>query len=89
MGFAGGRIPQAALNHALVKNYGILGLHWGLYRSRDPALVRRAHAGITDLVRTGAVRPLVAGRLAPDEAATGLTRLAEGSVIGRLTVSAA
>jgi NADPH:quinone reductase len=31
VGFASGVIPSAALNHALVKNYSILGLHWGLY----------------------------------------------------------
>ena len=39
VGFASGEIPRAALNHALVKNYSILGLHWGLYKQRDPALV--------------------------------------------------
>jgi len=40
VGFASGDIPQAALNHALVKNYDILGLHWGLYEQRAPELVR-------------------------------------------------
>ena len=32
IGFAGGEIQQARLNHPLVKNYSIIGLHWGLYR---------------------------------------------------------
>ncbi|MGH3168353.1 MAG: NADPH:quinone oxidoreductase family protein, partial [Trebonia sp.] len=31
IGFAGGEIQSAALNHALIKNYSIVGLHWGLY----------------------------------------------------------
>ena len=36
VGFAGGEIQSAALNHALVKNYSIVGLHWGLYNRFDP-----------------------------------------------------
>ena len=34
VGFAGGDIQSAALNHALIKNYSIVGLHWGLTRPR-------------------------------------------------------
>ena len=37
VGFASGTIPSPALNHALVKNYSILGLHWGLYNTKNPA----------------------------------------------------
>jgi|GEM_PF-74370 len=40
IGFAGGQIQSAALNHALVKNYSIVGLHWGLYAKMNPALMR-------------------------------------------------
>ena len=36
VGFAGGQIQSAALNHALVKNYSIVGLHWGLYNEQGP-----------------------------------------------------
>ncbi len=36
IGFAGGEIQSAALNHALIKNYSIVGLHWGLYAKYDP-----------------------------------------------------
>src|SRR5690606_9587959 len=32
IGFASGTIPTPGLNHALVKNYSLLGLHWGLYK---------------------------------------------------------
>jgi len=87
VGFAGGTIPAPPLNHALVKNYGILGLHWGLYRRHDPAAVRAAHGEITALVEQGAVRPLLAGALGPDDVPDGLTRLAAGTVTGRLAVT--
>jgi len=87
VGFAGGTIPAPPLNHALVKNYGILGLHWGLYRQQDPAAIRAAHVEITGLVERGAVRPLLGGTLDVGDVPEGLTRLAAGTVTGRLAVT--
>jgi NADPH2:quinone reductase len=86
VGFAGGEITNVALNHALVKNYSIVGLHWGLYRTKDPALVQRAHRDLCNLVEAGGVRPLVTERLPFEEAAQGLARLAKGETCGRLVV---
>ena len=37
VGFTSGRIPEVPAGHVLVKNYSVVGLHWGLYRSKDPA----------------------------------------------------
>jgi NADPH:quinone reductase len=87
VGFASGVIPQPPLSHALVKNYSILGLHWGLYRSQDPDLVRRCHDELMGHVANGVVQPLVADHLPFDQAPEGLTRLAAGDVVGRLTVA--
>jgi len=84
VGFAGGQIQSAALNHALVKNYSIVGLHWGLYTTKDPALVRHCHDELVRLVADGRVRPLVSEQLALGEVADGLQRLADGSTVGRV-----
>lgn len=84
VGFAGGEIQSAALNHALVKNYSILGLHWGLYNRFDPAAVQDCHAELTRLATTGAVRPLVSERLSLDEVRDGVQRLADGRTAGRV-----
>ena len=84
VGFAGGEIQSAALNHALVKNYSILGLHWGLYNRFDPAAVQDCHAELTRLATTGAVRPLVSERLSLDEVRDGVQRLADGRTVGRV-----
>lgn len=84
VGFAGGQIQSAALNHALVKNYSIVGLHWGLYNRFDPAAVQACHDELTRLASTGAVRPLVSERLTLDQVPDGLQRLGEGSTVGRL-----
>ena len=84
VGFAGGQIQSAALNHALVKNYSIVGLHWGLYTTKDPALVRACHDELSKLAADGMVKPLVSERLALDAVADGLQRLADGTTVGRV-----
>jgi NADPH2:quinone reductase len=84
IGFAGGTIQTAALNHALIKNYAIVGLHWGLYSSKDPALQRECHTQLTKLVADGAIRPLVSERLGLEEVPAGLQRLAGGDTVGRI-----
>jgi NADPH2:quinone reductase len=84
IGFASGQIPTATLNHALIKNYSIVGLHWNLYATRDPQSLKDAHAQLTALVADGLIRPLVGERLRLGDVAAGLARLADGDVIGRL-----
>ncbi|HEY7265329.1 MAG TPA: NADPH:quinone oxidoreductase family protein [Trebonia sp.] len=84
VGFASGDIPSAALNHALVKNYSIVGLHWGLYQQRDPGAVRDCHAELTRLAAAGTIRPLISERLTLADVPDGLRRLAEGGTTGRI-----
>src|SRR5436309_5143998 len=84
IGFAGGQIQSAALNHALVKNYSIVGLHWGLYQSKNPQLIKDCHAQLTKMVADGAIRPLVSERLGLDQVPAGLQRLADGGTVGRI-----
>ncbi|MDQ1539004.1 MAG: NADPH:quinone reductase [Actinomycetota bacterium] len=84
VGFAGGEIQSAALNHALVKNYSILGLHWGLYTKNDPALVRTCHEELSKLAAEGVAKPLISERLDLDALADGLQRLADGTTVGRV-----
>lgn len=84
VGFAGGEIQSASLNHALVKNYSIVGLHMGLYRRADPDAVLRAHDELTHLVDQGLLRPLISERLELGQLADALQRLADGSTVGRV-----
>jgi len=84
IGFAGGEIPTAALNHVLIKNYSIVGLHWGLYQSKDPQAIRDCHAQLTKLVADGLIRPLIGERLGLAEVADGVQTLADGDTVGRI-----
>ena len=87
VGFASGQIPQAATNHVMVKNYAVLGLHWGLYRKQNPALVSRAHDDLCSLVEVGALAPLVSRKLSFEDAPGGITQVAAGTTVGKLAVS--
>ncbi|WP_433573123.1 NADPH:quinone oxidoreductase family protein [Streptomyces sp. CA-251247] len=86
VGFASGAIPSPALNHALVKNYSIVGLHWGLYNQKDPAAILACHEELTRLAAEGAVKPLISGRVAMKDAADAVQRVADGTTTGRLVV---
>lgn len=86
VGFASGEVPAPALNHALVKNYTIAGLHWGLYRRHDPAAVLACHEELTKLAARGAIAPLVSARVPFGAAADAVQRVADGTTTGRLVV---
>ncbi|QTX06212.1 NADPH:quinone oxidoreductase family protein [Agromyces archimandritae] len=88
VGFAGGTIQQVRPEHALVKNYAVLGLHWALYQQRRPDLVDAAHAELARLADAGAIRPFV--ELVPfAEAPAAIQRLAGGATTGRLVIDVA
>ncbi|MGW7369070.1 NADPH:quinone oxidoreductase family protein [Streptomyces sp. NPDC054841] len=86
VGFASGTIPSPALNHALVKNYSIVGLHWGLYNYKDPQSVLRCHETLTDYAAKGLIKPLISERVAFKDAADAVQRVADGTTTGRLVV---
>ncbi|MFJ5518202.1 NADPH:quinone oxidoreductase family protein [Streptomyces griseoluteus] len=86
VGFASGSIPSPALNHALVKNYSILGLHWGLYNTKNPKLVLRCHEELTELAARGQIKPLVSERVPLAGAADAVQRVADGVTTGRIAV---
>lgn len=86
VGFASGTIPSPGLNHALVKNYSILGLHWGLYNTKNPKLVQHCHEQLTELAARGAIKPLVSERVPLGGAAAAVQKVADGLTTGRIAV---
>ncbi|MBS4214387.1 NADPH:quinone oxidoreductase family protein [Neobacillus rhizophilus] len=59
IGFAGGRIPEAPANHALIKNYSIVGVHWGLFRRLYPEKAVEIHEDLMKLYDQGLIKPLI------------------------------
>jgi NADPH2:quinone reductase len=88
IGFAGGTIPTPGLNHALIKNYSIVGLHWGLYSQKDPQSVLDAHHELCRLADAGKIKPLVSEELPLDALADGVQRVGDGKTVGRVTYTA-
>ncbi len=87
IGAAGGRYVEARTNHALVKNYGIVGLNWRGYLERRPDLVADAHVQLTRLLKAGALQPAISERLPLDADVPGaIGRLTGGSTTGKLVV---
>lgn len=86
VGFASGVIPTPGLNHALVKNYSVVGLHWGLYNAKDPQAILRCHEELTQLAAKGAIKPLISERVPLSDAAAAVQRVADGVTTGRVAV---
>ncbi|MFM7270783.1 MAG: NADPH:quinone oxidoreductase family protein [Actinomycetes bacterium] len=84
IGFTSGRIPEAPANHALVKNYSVVGVHWGLYNTKQPERIREIHGDLVDLHARGAIRPLVHEVITLDEVPAALTRLASRGTTGKV-----
>ena len=87
VGFTSGRIPQAAANHVLVKNYSVVGLHWGLYSRRAPELLPAANAALMDLYVSGKIKPLISARVPLVEAPKALAMVAAGKSTGKVILT--
>jgi NADPH2:quinone reductase len=87
VGFTSGRIPQAATNHVLIKNYSVVGLHWGLYTKRAPELIAPAARALLDLYDSGKIKPHISARIPLSEAPRALATVAEGKSTGKVILT--
>ena len=86
IGFVAG-IPEVATNHALLKSYSIVGVHWGASLARFPESLREQMTTLLDMATTGAVDPPLYPPYAFDDAATALQDLAERRTYGKVVVT--
>jgi NADPH2:quinone reductase len=88
IGFTGGRMADAPTNHVLIKNYSVVGVHWGLYALMNPQVIADTHADLMRLFDAGAIDPLVSQELDLEEVPQALGRLATrgtwGKVVARM-----
>ena len=84
VGFASGDIPSAPANHALVKNYSIVGVHMGGYRERDPGPFERCYRELHEWLLAGRFEPLISEVIGFDELPAALRRLADRGTTGRV-----
>ncbi len=86
IGFTSGVFPTVKANHVLVKNYGILGLHWGNYRFHDPPSIPACQRELYRLYEEGKIKPFVSERVPLAEAPAALARVHGRSSAGKIVL---
>lgn len=86
IGFAGGRIPEAPANHALVKNYSIVGVHWGYFKRLYPEGVVDIHNKLMELYEEGKIKPLIYDEFEFEQVPEALNMLGSRKTYGKLIV---
>jgi NADPH2:quinone reductase len=84
VGFTGGRIAEAPTNHLLVKNYSVVGLHWGLYNNKIPELIAETHDALIRLYEEGKIDPLIFETVPFEEVPQKLELLSTRKTYGKL-----
>jgi NADPH:quinone reductase len=86
VGFTSGAFGKLPTNYVLLKNFSVVGLHWGVYRQKNPAVVAQAHEAMTKLAADGLIAPYVAEELPFSAAPDALERLASRRTVGKVVV---
>ncbi len=84
IGFTGGRFAEARTNHVLIKNYAVVGVHWGLYNVMNPALIRANHDALIALYEAGKIDPLISETVALEDVPAALARLGSRGTYGKV-----
>ena len=84
IGFTSGRMPEARASHILVKNYGVLGLHWGMYLLVDAPAVRAAQMDLYAMYEAKKIAPLVSERVPLTEAPAAMAKVASRGTVGKV-----
>jgi len=88
VGFTSGQIPQARANHVLVKNYSVVGLHWGLYNERRPELIEECTVKLLEMYESRQIAPYVSRRVHLEQAAEALADVTAGRTTGKTVLVA-
>ena len=84
IGFASDRIPQAPVNHILMKNYSVVGVHMGAYRKQDATPFDRCYNELYGMLEKGKIDPWIDSVVGFEELPEALLSLANRETKGRL-----
>ena len=87
IGFASGHVPEVPASHVLVKNYSVVGVHFGGAVARDTTLLPRVAAELVQLHAEGAIDPLVFAQVPFAEVPAALELLGARGTTGKVVVS--
>jgi NADPH2:quinone reductase len=86
MGFVGGEIPSVPMNLPLLKNYSIVGVFVGAWKTNFPEEAARTADKVMALVGAGKLRPRVDRVLPLEQAPEAMRAVAERHVQGRVVL---
>ncbi|MGG3467027.1 NADPH:quinone oxidoreductase family protein [Neobacillus pocheonensis] len=86
IGFAGGNIPSIPANHVLVKNYSVVGVHWGYFNRLYPEKVNQEHEELIGLYEQGKIKPLIFKEFDFQDVPEALNLLATRKTWGKVVV---
>lgn len=86
IGFAGGTIPTVPTNHVLIKNYSVVGVHWGLFHKLYSGEVQKEHASIMKLYEEGKIKPLIYKKYSFENVKEALKLLGERKTWGKVVI---
>lgn len=86
IGFTSGRMAQAATNHILIKNYSVVGVHLGYYKSMRPEVIPEADAALSKLHADGKIKPYISKVYKMSELPEALVALGGRKTTGKVVV---
>ncbi|EEF22859.1 quinone oxidoreductase, putative [Ricinus communis] len=86
VGFTSGRIPEIAVNRALIKGFSVVGVRAGEYTRRFPARGQEDVSTIWRLAAEGRVRPRVHATFSLDQWRDAFDLMAKRKLIGRVVI---
>ena len=86
IGFTSGKFSNFVSNHVLVKNYSVVGLHWGAYRHNNPAKIDQGWKELLALYETGLLKPVIGGRFHMEQVADAMEFLASRKAVGKVVL---
>jgi NADPH2:quinone reductase len=87
IGFASGAIPKAAVNLPLLKGFSIVGVFWGSFTQREPAVHLQNTQELLALFAEGKLHPRVTQLFPLEQAGDALKTLAERKAMGKVIVT--
>lgn len=87
IGFACGTIPTVPANHVLIKNYSIVGVHFGYFRKLFPERVKQEHTELMNLYKNRSINPLIYKQYSFEEVPEALNQLGSRQTWGKLIVN--
>ena len=86
IGFTSGKFSNFVANHILVKNYSVVGLHWGAYRYNNPGKIEQGWRELLELYETGLLKPVIGGRFHMEQVADAMEFLGSRQAVGKVVL---